>query len=161
MAARRANPYVVKLHRCYSPHDLATLLDVHKNTVRHWQAAGLEPVDRKRPILCQAATVRAFLAKRNKARRCPCPAGTLYCFRCRTPRRPALGMVDFRPHSTMSGDLSAICEACETVVHRRARHDALAAIMPGLDVTIQPALPRLKGSPLPSLNCDLERQAVT
>lgn len=161
MAARRVNPYLVKVHRCYGPRDLATLLDVHKNTVRHWQSAGLGTIDGNRPILFLGETVRAFLTKRNTARKRPCPPGTLYCFRCRAPRPPALGMVDFRPLSATSGNLSAICGTCETTMHRRARGDAFAVIMPGLEVTVQQASPQLKGSFQPSLNCNLRRQIVT
>jgi len=161
MAARRVNPNLVKLHRSYSVPELAARLAVHKNTVRQWQREGLTPIDASRPLLFQGAVVRAFLAKRNATRKRPCRPGTLYCFRCREPRPPALGMVEYLAMTVVSGNLRAICATCETLMHRRARRAALATIMPGLDVQFAQAPPRLKGGPSPSLNCDLDRMATT
>jgi len=161
MAARRANPRAVKLHRSYSVPELAACFGVHKNTVRNWQRDGLTPLDDQRPLLFQGSTIRAFLENRNASRKCPCPPGTLYCFRCRTARPPALGMVDFVSINAVSGDVRAICPTCGTVMHRRASEAALASIMPGCGVQFVQAPPRLNGSSAPSLNCDLGRQATT
>ena len=161
MAARRVNPRVVKLHRSYSVPELAACFGVHKNTVRNWQRDGLTPIDSGRPVLFQGAIVRAFLSTRNASRKRPCPPGTLYCVRCRVPRRPALGMVDYLSINARSGNVRAICETCETVMNRRASKAALASILPGCDVQFVEAPPRLKGSSPPSLNCELERQAAT
>lgn len=161
MAARRVNPRAVKLNRTYDVAELAARLGVHKNTVRHWQRDGLKPLDGRRPVLFHGSTIRAFLSGRSAGRKSPCPPGTLYCFRCRAPRLPALGMVDYMPISATGGNVRAICAACETVMHRRAAIASLATILPGCDVQIAQAAPRLKGSPSPSLNCDLERQAAT
>ena len=160
MAARRVNPRAVKLHRSYSVPELAACFGVHKNTVRNWQRDGLTPIDGRRPVLFQGEIVRDFLSARNTSRKRPCSLGTLYCFKCREPRPPALGMVDFVSINEKSGNIRAICATCETVMHRRASKASLASILPGCDVQIVEALPRLKGSPLPSLNCDLERQAA-
>lgn len=157
--AARANPRAVKLHRSYSVPELAICLRVHKNTVRHWQGAGLKPIDDGRPVLFQGATVRAFLDKRSASRKWPCPPGTIYCFRCREPRAPALGMVEYVSFTAVTGNLQAICGTCEAMMFRRARMANLARIMPGLDVQSTPARPRLKGRLPPSLNSDLERQA--
>jgi len=156
MPARRVNPQVVKLHRSYSVDELAARLDVHKNTVRQWQRDGLRPVDDRRPVLFQGGDVRAFLAARNTGRKRPCPPGTFYCFRCREPRPPALGMVDYVALTRTTGNLGAICAACEGVMHRRARCDALAAVMPGVEVRMAQAPLPLEGSPSPSLNRDLK-----
>jgi hypothetical protein len=161
MAARRVNPRTVKLHRSYSVAELAACFGVHKNTVRHWQRDGLTPLDAGRPVLFQGATIRAFLTKRNASRKCPCPPGTLYCFKCRAARPAALGMVDYVSINAVSGNIRGICATCETVMHRRARMAALASIMPDCDVQFVQAQSRLKGSPLRSLNCDLERPATT
>ncbi|MGI8943177.1 MAG: hypothetical protein ACR2FJ_02890 [Qipengyuania sp.] len=160
MAGRRVNPHLIKLHRTYSVPELAACLAVHKNTVRHWQRDGLKPIDARRPVLFQGATIRTFLFNRNASRKRPCPPGTFYCFRCREPRPPALGMIEYLALTAVSGNLRAICATCETMMHRRARYASLSAIMPGLEVQTGQALPRLKGSPSPSLNCDVERQAT-
>lgn len=161
MVARRVNPRAVKMHRSYSVPELAACFGVHKNTVRLWQRDGLQPLDGERPALFQGATIRAFLANRIASRKRPCPPGTLYCFRCREPRPPALGKVDFHSSKAKSGNIRAICATCETVMHRRASKAALASILPNCDVQFVQALPRLKGRAPPSLNCDLERHATT
>lgn len=139
MAVRRVNPLSVKMHRSYSVPELATCLGVHKNTVRHWQREGLDPLDVARPLLFQGQTVRAFLSSRNASRKRPCQPGTIYCFRCRESRPPALGMVDYVAITAVSGNLGAICATCGTMRHRRARRAALATIMPGLDVQVAQA----------------------
>lgn len=157
MPARRANPHRVKLHRIYSTAELATCCDVHKNTVRHWQANGLEPVSKGRPTIFDGATVRAFLAKRNASRKRPCPAGMLYCVKCREPRAPAMGMVEATLQNIATGNLRALCEDCGTMMHRRTRLDAIAAIMPNLDVQVREAGPRIGERAAPSLNCDIRK----
>ena len=130
----KPNPNAVKLNYSYSVRELATCCGVHPHTVRNWQGKGLEPIDKARAVLFQGATVRAFLRRRKASRRCPCPPGTLYCVRCQVPRRPALGMVEYRPLKPASGDLCAICETCEGIMHRRVRKADLARIMPCLSV---------------------------
>jgi hypothetical protein len=157
MPARRVNPNRVKLHRSYSVEELARCLDVHKNTVRHWQAKGLEPIDKVRPVLFQGAAVRDFLTKRNSSRKTPCAPGTLYCFHCREPHAPALGMVDYVPMRPGSGNLRAICECCETVMHRRVREADINKVMPGCTVQFAQGQPSLSGQIAPSLNCDSKR----
>jgi hypothetical protein len=161
MAARRINPGLVKIHRTYTAGELAGRLGVHKNTVFHWQREGLAPIDRSRPLLFHGAAIRAFLARRSAGRKRPCPPGTFYCFHCRQPREPALGMVDFIEMRPGTGNLKAMCGTCQTIMHRRARRDALAVVMPGIDVQIREASLRLCGRPAPSLNCDVERQGAT
>jgi hypothetical protein len=160
MAARRTNPNRVKLHRSYSAGELAACCGVHKNTVRNWQAKGLEPIDASRPLLFQGGAVRKFLAKQNADRKRPCSPGTLYCLRCREPRAPALRMLDYNLVTPLSGNLRAMCDVCGSMMHRRIRRADLASKMPGLHVQFRGALPRIIGSPYPSLNCDSERQAT-
>ncbi len=154
MPVRRVNPNRVKLHRSYSVDELARALDVHKNTVRNWQATGLEAIDKGRPILFQGATVRAFLAKRSASRKRPCSPGTIYCFKCGQPRAPAMGMVEVTRQTATKGNLCAICEVCGTMMFRHIRLAAIPAIMPNLDVQIREAGPRICERTGPSLNCD-------
>ena len=158
MATRRANPQRVKLHRSYRVAELAACLSVHKNTIRQWQRDGLEPIDASRPVLLQGAIVRAFLAERNASRKCPCPPGMIYCFACRAPRPPALGMLDYLAATPTNGNLRALCGHCGGLMHRRIRRADLRAKMPRLEIQIRQALPRISGSRAPSLNCDSERQ---
>jgi hypothetical protein len=108
-------------------------------------------------MLFHGGDVKAFLANRKTGRKCPCPPGKLYCFRCREARAPAEGMLDYIAISSTSGNLSAICATCEAMMHRRIRLADLAAKMPGLAVQITLASSRLSGRPTASLNCDFKR----
>jgi hypothetical protein len=157
MPVRRANPNRVKQHRSYSVDELARCCDVHKNTVRNWQRDGLMPIDTARPILFHGTTVRDFLSRRNSSRKRPCPPGTLYCFRCRCPRPPALGMVDFVAKKPGSGNLRALCESCEAIMHRRVREADIANVMPSCTVQFAEGRASLSGQADPSLDCDSER----
>ena len=151
----------VKRGLSYSVDELARLCGVHKNSIRTWQRKGLEPIDGGRPVLFYGETVRAWLTKRRAAARSPCPPGTLYCFRCRAPRPPALGMAEFVPMNTLTGNIRAFCGSCEALMHRRASHVRLPIILPGIDVQIAQPEPRLRDSPAPSPNSDLARKGRT
>ena len=154
MPARRVNPNLVKLHRSYSVSELADCCGVHKNTVRNWQDDGLHPIDQARPVLFRGDSVRDFLRQRNASRRRPCPPGTLFCLRCREPRRPALDMVEFEPLRPASGNLCAICETCDAIMHRSVRSVDLGTVMPDCTIQIRQAPTRLSGRAKPSPNCD-------
>ena len=154
MTGRRVNPRLIKLHRSYSPDEAARVLGVHKHTVRNWIKAGLPTLDKSRPVLILGSELRAWLEKRQKAAKRPCKPGTMYCFKCREPKAPALGMVEYRPMNDKSGMLIALCVDCETVMHRRARKDATPASMPNLTVQIREAQPSIIERVCPSLNCD-------
>lgn len=157
MPPRRINPRLIKLHRPYSVEEAASALDVHKNSVRRWIKQGLPVVDKSRPVLMLGHVLRAHLESTRKAAKRPCPPGTIYCFKCRASMRPALGMVEFIPRNTSTGNLNALCEACGTTMHRNARADRLAAIMPNLDVQIREAGERLIDRHSPSLNCNKQK----
>lgn len=157
MANRRVNPFHVKQHRSYTVEELASRLGVHKNTVRHWQKAGLTPNDSTRPLLFQGKTVRVFLAQRVARRKQPCGPGRLYCFRCRQPREPALGMVEYVELRPGSGNLRAMCGYCDTIMHRRAPRSALSIVMPGIAVQIREDPMRLAGGLVPCVHCDSDQ----
>ena len=139
MPAKRINPRLIKLHRSYTVEDISARLGVHKNTVRGWQRKGLEPIDKARPVMFTGKTVRAYLEGKRKAAKRPCPPGTFYCLKCRNPQSPALGMVDYTPRNALSGNLSALCGACGTMMNRRAAFATFAQKMPGIDVQIKGA----------------------
>lgn len=151
---RRINPRCAKLHRSYTAHELAELLDVHKNTVRQWIKSGLPVVDGTRPVLITGSDFQAWWGRRRKAAKRPCQPGQMYCFKCRKPKQPALGMVEYAATNAATGNLRAICETCETMMHQRARLTNVAARMPGMDVQITLAPSRIVERAHPSPNCD-------
>ena len=154
MSTKRINPRLIKLHRPYSVEEAARTLGKHKHTVRNWIKDGLPTVDDTRPVLVHGHELRTFLEGKRKAARRPCKPGTIYCFKCRQPRAPAFGVVEFTPRNAATGNLTALCSTCGTVMNRSARLASLAAIMPNLDVQIRVAGARLTERTRPSLNCD-------
>ncbi|MDP3676795.1 MAG: hypothetical protein Q8R44_17135 [Novosphingobium sp.] len=161
MPAQQVDPRRIKQNRSYKIGELAACCGVHKNTVRHWQSAGLKSLDDERPIMFHGTAIRAFLSSRKASRKRPCPAGSLYCFRCRAPQRPAPGPVEFVAINILSGNIRTSCATCGTTMHRRARKSALASILPGRTIQFAEGQPRLKGRSPPSLNCDSKRCATT
>ena len=154
MSARRINPRLIKLNRSYSVEEAARVLGKHPHTVRNWIMDGLPTVDDTRPVLIHGHELRAYLAGKRKAARRPCKPGTIYCFKCRLPRAPAFGIVEFTPRNSATGNLTALCETCSTIMNRSARLASLTAIMPKLEVQIRVAGARLIERTPRSLNCD-------
>jgi len=154
MPARRINPRLIRIHRPYSVEEAAHALGAHRNTVRGWIKSGLPVVDCSRPVLILGHELRSWLERRRKANKRPCPPGMLYCFKCRQPRPPALGMIEATRQNATCANLRAFCEACGTMMHRRATLATIPAIVPGLAVQIREAGPRISGRTAPSLNCD-------
>lgn len=158
MAGKRINPRLAKLHYSYTVEEAARTLGVHKGSIRNWIKSGLPTVDKTRPVLIMGSELRDWLAKRRRAAKRPCPPGTLYCFKCREPRPPALGMIEYVPMSAKSGMLKALCAGCGTTMHLRARLDAIPTKMPNLDVQIKEAQASLIERTPPSLNCDKSKE---
>lgn len=151
---RRINPRRAKLHRSYDVGELAVLLDVHKNTVRQWIKNGLPVVDRTRPVLILGSEFQTWWGKQRKAAKRPCQPGQMYCFKCREPKAPALGMVEYTPSNAVTGNLKALCETCGTLMHRNTRRADIAPRMPGLAVQITQAPSSIDARAHPSPNCD-------
>lgn len=146
----RINPRRAKLHRSYDVGEIADRLGVHKNTVRQWIKRGLPVVDGARPVLILGGDFQAWWSKRRKEAKRPCQPGQMFCFKCREPKWPALGMVEYAATNAVAGNLKAICETCETMMHQRARLDNLGTRMPGVDVQITQAPSRIVGRAHPS-----------
>lgn len=158
MARARIDPRRVKIHHTYDVGEAARLLGIHKNTVRGWLKSGLTAIDDDRPTLILGRHLRAYLDARRKSAKRSCPAGTMYCFKCRAAKPPAAGMVDFIPYTATHGNLRAICGDCESFMHRCARTASIAAVMPGLAVTIQAAQATINEVSPPPLELCLERE---
>ncbi len=152
MQVHRTRRRALKSNRTYDVYELSQLLEVHKNTIRDWRRNGLEPIDDGRPALFAGEAVKAFLQRREKSRKRPCPPGTFFCLRCRTPKPPALGMVDIAPFNELTGNAKGLCADCETVMHRSVRLEKIEQIFPKCALQIVEAYPRLTQHSAPSLN---------
>jgi|SRR4051794_15935972 hypothetical protein len=159
MPARRISPRLAKLYRSYSVVELASILGAHEHTVRGWIKDGLPTVDSTRPVLILGNDFQDWWSRRRKAAKRPLKPGQLYCFKCRQPKAPALGMVEYTTTNLTTANLKAICETCGTMMHRRARLAALVAIMPNLDLQRREAAPRIMEREYPSLNTDNRMEA--
>ena len=144
MRARRMDSRLVKIHRCYSLAEAAQVLGVHKNTIANWLRQGLQTIDKTRPLLIQGAELRRFLQERRRRGKSPCREDELYCFRCRAPRHPDGGLVDYRPMPPSSGNLSGLCPQCGCLMHRRVSSKQLTVMEVKFDIAFPQAQSRLK-----------------
>jgi len=153
---RRGHPnhQLVKKHRNYSVHEIASLFGMHKNTVREWIRVGL-PCIEGRPVLILGRDLIAFLRARCAKKRRPCGPGQMYCLRCREPRFPFGGLTDFAPMNDKLGNLTAICAVCGGVMHRCVSMSKIVEIRKTMEITSSQALPHLNEMYDPSLNSDL------
>lgn len=119
MAKRLQNPRLAKIHRSYKIDEAADLYGVHKNTVLNWIKQGLPTCDTKRPVIILGSDLNAFHAKQRVKNKHPCKPNEIYCIKCKTPKTPIAGLVEFQPVNDKIGNLVAICPACETMMYRR------------------------------------------
>jgi excisionase family DNA binding protein len=116
---RRADWRRVKGLRNYTIDEAAKSLNVHKATVRHWiKKRGLPVLSERRPHLILGRDLVAFLKVERASRKRKCGRGELYCVKCRVPRRPVAGLLEYRCSSPGHGVLVGVCSQCETLLRR-------------------------------------------
>jgi hypothetical protein len=153
--ARRFNYRRAKLHHSYTISELSALIGAHKHTIARWIAAGLTTTDARRPLLIHGADLRAFMKAREPIKQ-RCQPGEFYCLRCRAPRRPALDMADYHPHTALRGLLRGICPDCERMIYRATTLAKLGQIRGGLDVAFPKAEQRIDDSTSLLPNADFD-----
>lgn len=135
MANRSPNPRLAKIHRSYHIDEVARALGVHRNTIRNWIKRGLPTCGGLGQTLILGRELRAFLETRRSGAKRPCGPGRLYCFRCRAPRPPAGGMLDYRPITAMSGNLNGLCGVCGCLMFRRVSRANIDRVRGEFEVT--------------------------
>lgn len=160
MRKRRPNYRMVKIHRSYTVEEIGRLFGTHKNTVRAWVKAGLPTCDGKRPTLILGGELAAYLKARRMKNKQPCQPGEIYCVRCRAPKQPAGGMVDFEPITEKFGRLKGICPDCEGMIYRSVSQAKLPEIRGKLDITLSEAQRQVNERIEPTVNSDF-RQGVS
>src|SRR5689334_17341015 len=118
----------IKIHRSYVVEEIASLLGVHKNTVRRWVKAGLPTCDDRRPILIRGRDLVSFLQARRARNKRQCRPGEMYCVRCRVPKLPAGDMAEYQQLTEKCGNLMAICPDCLSIMNRRVSVAKLALV---------------------------------
>ncbi len=154
MKKRRINPNLAKIHRAYKIEELADLYGVHKNTVRHWIQDGLETVDEQRPTLILGLKAVEFLKLRKQRRKRPCKDNEIFCLRCRSPKEPLPGLVEYVPVTVSLGNLIAICPDCSSIINRRTNLTKALTISQEMQITFPQALKHITESVQLSLNSD-------
>jgi len=129
---------MVRKHRLYTYAELSRALGVHKRTIRKWvETEGLPVIDDQRPHMFEGSEVKLFLDQRNEKRKQPCPLGHIFCFKCKTPRRPAMNALDYAPSNIGAGMIYGLCERCLTLMSQRIGHADLALKWPNAEVKIK------------------------
>ena len=118
----------IKTGNCYDVGEICDLFKLHRNTVRHWLKSGLTTIDNTRPLLVQGSALKSYLSDKQSSKSSKCALNELFCFRCKAPRKPWGGLVDFKITSDKIARATALCECCETTMHRTVRHSDIPAI---------------------------------
>lgn len=155
MSKRLHNPNLAKINRSYRVDEAASLYEVGKGTVRNWISAGLPVINDKRPMLIHGGDLAAFHQSRRTNSKRPCKPGEIYCLKCRAPKMPDGGMVDYQPVTEKIWNLVAICPDCYTIMNQRVGLTKLALIRGKTDITLTLAQPHIVDSNEPSVNCNL------
>lgn len=150
------NPNRVKIHRNYTVEEVASLLGVHKNTVRTWIKTGLPVCDERRPTLILGAQLRVYLQVKRQSRKRKCQIDEMYCVSCRSPQRPAADMVDLAPVSASANRLTGLCPVCGSLMNRFASDASLERIKEKLDVCIPQSLQHISKSKSLLVNSDFK-----
>lgn len=151
MARRRPNRRAIKQHYSYTTEEAAAALGIAKGSVRRWLKAGLPHLADQRPFLILGSDLRDFLEKRDKPKQ-RCRLHEFFCFRCREPKAAAGGLIDYVARTALSGQLSAICEACETIMHKNVSASKLALLERQAAVSFPQGDPRL--SEMSNVSCN-------
>ena len=142
--AKRVPYRKIKTHRPYTPYEAAQVLGVHRQTVIRWvKDQGLPADTSSKPWLIEGSDLRTFLGERQIRRKCKLALHMFYCFGCRDGRTAAAKMADYVQQTTTGGMLTAMCDACGTLMNKAVKWSDLEAIRAKLDVTIQTADARI------------------
>ena len=157
---RALNPRLIKRDLTYTVDEIAQLYAIHANTVRHWLAGGLHPIDSRRPILIHGGDLIAYLRKKRSVRRVRCELGEFYCFKCRDARRPRASLVIVKWQSERLCRLIGHCDVCGTQMFKAASVRTIP-IYEGMFILQSTPSEHITVCASPVLDCDLEREEET
>ena len=158
---RHPNLNLAKIYYNYTVEEVAGLFDVCRATVRNWIKQGLPTINDIRPTLILGQDLRAFLQMRRVKNKHKCQLGEMYCFKCRAPKAPAFGMVDYEPKTATIGNLISMCPDCGTIMNRRASIAKLEQFHGHMDITLPMAQRHIVDSAKPSVDCNFRRSVKT
>jgi hypothetical protein len=150
------NHRLVKIHRNYTIHEIASILGVHRNTVRAWIGAGLPTIEGW-PVLMLGADIIIFLQNRRQKKRRSCAPGQMYCFRCRTPEFPVGGPLEVSIVNDKVANMAGLCPSCGGLMRRCVRRSELGQIDRIVAVDSSQGLPHINEMCEPSPDSDFRR----
>ncbi|MCB1466041.1 MAG: helix-turn-helix domain-containing protein [Rhizobiaceae bacterium] len=156
MGNRRVSAHRIRKGQPYDVRQAARALGVSKPTVRRWAKEGLNPVEGVFPPIFRGVDIKDFVRRRAECRRQPCGPGRIFCFRCKSPKTPALDEVEFHAEGPTLGRLVGFCPDCLATLIRRTSRAKLTAAAGNLKVTFKPAESRLAGTFEPGCNVNSE-----
>ena len=125
----------VKSLRCYTIPEAAAVVGVSDRSVRAWIADGLPALTETRPTLLRGDDLIRFIKRKREIRKTKVGHDAFYCLRCRAARKPAGGLVECTQTATRA-NLTAICEVCETIMHKPVALNRLPELRRVFDLTI-------------------------
>jgi len=116
--AKRVSTRKIKKHRLYRYDEGGDALGVTPHTLRAWRAEGLEVMAATTPHYILGAELIRFVEDKQAKRSVKMAVDQMYCLKCKEPRKPLWGMVDYVPINDTRGRLTGLCEACEGDLQR-------------------------------------------
>lgn len=146
---RSANLSGIKSLHTYTIKEAAEVSGVSERTIRAWINNGLPAMTQARPILIRGDALIAFIKAQRKARKTDVRQHEFYCLKCRAARKPAGNLVECQTNGKRA-KLIALCETCETIMHKPVPVLLLSTMASLFDLTIQDAAKPTETLPLNS-----------
>ncbi|MCY4336360.1 MAG: helix-turn-helix domain-containing protein [Litoreibacter sp.] len=126
----------IKSLHCYTIQEAAEVSGVSDRTIRAWIKDGLSAMTQERPTLLRGDALIAFIKGQRKSRRTKIKQDEFYCLKCRDARNPAERMVECEIKGTRA-KLTAICEDCETIMHKPVALGQVPHLAKVFDLTVK------------------------
>ena len=126
----------IKSLRCYTIQEAAGVTGVSDRTIRAWITRGLTAMTDERPTLVRGDALVNFIQRQRRERKSRLSPNEFYCLKCRAARKPAGGLVDCETDGTRA-KLIALCETCDTIMHKPIAHERVAILNEVFNVALQ------------------------
>jgi len=126
----------IKSLRCYTISEAADVSGVSDRTIRAWIKQGLTAMTDERPTLVRGDVLISYIQVQRQGRKSRLSPDEFYCLKCREARKPAGGLVDCEKDGTRA-KLTAMCEVCDTIMHRPIAQERVAALNDFFDLTLR------------------------
>lgn len=137
---RQARLTGIKGFHCYRVDEAAAVSGVSTRTIRNWIKDGLPVLNRERPTLIRGDDLKTYIRATRSRGKVNLSPDQFYCLACRAARPAAGGLADCTVKEGRAM-LTALCAACETVMHKPVPVARIPDLAGALDLTITPHLP--------------------